>query len=251
MIFGKYANLYDLYYAEKNYAAEVDFVLGMAARFSGGSPASVLDMGCGTGRHLLEFSRRGLACAGFDMSEAMLAQARKRLAGRDVTLAQGNLTDFANGLTYDLVVSMFAVMGYLTTNGDLVAGLRTARRHLRPGGLFVFDGWFGPAVLANKPEIRTHEYADGSQTVRRRAVPVLDPVRQTVQVRYEVRTYEGAKLLQEVQEEHCMRFMFVREVALAMDAAGLELAHACPFLQADGTLALDTWNVSFVARKKK
>ena len=45
MVFEEYAGFYDLYYADKNYAAEVNFVLRLAERF-GCSPGSVLDMGC-------------------------------------------------------------------------------------------------------------------------------------------------------------------------------------------------------------
>jgi len=130
MVFSEYSNFYDLYYEDKDYAAEADFILELAARF-GDTPKTLLDMGCGTGRHLKEFVKQGLKCDGFDLSGDMLAQAHKRLAGTGVDLSQGNLTDFENGKQYDIVVSMFAVMGYLTDNAQLVAGLSTAQRHLK------------------------------------------------------------------------------------------------------------------------
>jgi SAM-dependent methyltransferase len=248
-VFGKYADFYDLYYARKDYAAETRFVLNLARRF-GCRPRTVLDMGCGTGRHLEEFLKRGLTCDGFDRSEKMLSQARDRLAGRAVGLAQGDLTGFENGRTYDLVISMFAVMGYLTANDDLMAGLATARKHLRPGGLFIFDGWFGPAVLAQKPESRCHAYRDGGRTVTRRVSARLDPVRQRVNLRYDVVVQRGRRVLKTVRETHRMRFMFVQEMALALASAGLDLLHACPFMEPGGRLTTDTWNVTFVAAKR-
>ncbi len=249
MVFSEYAHFYDLYYADKDYGAEADFVLGLARRFTD-EPKDLLDMGCGTGRHLLEFAKRGLKCDGFDLSEDMLTQARERLSSVDVGLSQGNLASFENSKAYDLVVSMFAVMGYLVENQDLVAGLRTATKHLRPGGVFIFDNWFGPAVLAQRPEKRRHEYKDGGDTIVRAVSPELDPVGQKVTVNYKVTVSREGQTIKQNEESHCMRYMFVQEMALAMDAAGLELLHYCPFLEPDESLTTDTWNVTFVAKAK-
>jgi len=249
MVFSEYSDFYDLYYADKDYAAEVDFVLQLAARF-GNAPKTLLDMGCGTGRHLEQFVKRGLKCDGFDLSPEMLSHARKRLADTGVALAQGNLTDFENGKQYDMVVSMFAVMGYLTGNKQLLAGLETARKHLKPGGVFIFDGWFGPAVLAQGPEKRRHEYREGENLVLREVTPKLDPVQQTVTVHYDVSVNRDGSLVKRTQEEHVMRFMFVQEVRFAMQTAGLGLVHYCPFLAAEGELSLATWNVTFVGRRE-
>ena len=250
MPFSEYADFYDLYYSDKDYAAEVDFVLELASRF-GANPQTLLDMGCGTGRHLEEFIKRGLECDGFDLSSKMLAQAKKRLAGSGGTLQKGNLVDFENGKQYDIVVSMFAVMGYLTDNKQLLAGLETARKHLNPDGVFVFDGWFGSAVLSQQPEKRRHEYMNGQDTIVREVSPDLDPVRQTVTVHYDVSTQRDGLIVKRTQEEHVMRFMFVQEMKLALQIAGMEFVHCCPFLESGGALSLDTWNVAFVARKDK
>lgn len=246
-VFAKYADHYDLYYKDKDYRAEADFVLRMASQ-AGLAPTTLLDMGCGTGRHLVEFCKAGLACDGFDLSPQMLEQARARLEGTPCELTVASLTDFSGGKRYDLVVSMFAVMGYLVTNKSLLEGIRTAAAHLRPGGLFVFDGWFGPAVLAERPEKREHSYANGNQTVVRRVSPALDPVRQTVTVHYDIETRENERVVNTAQEDHKLRLFFVQEMELALGACGMELLRACPFMRPEETLSLATWNASFVAR---
>jgi SAM-dependent methyltransferase len=249
MPFSEYSDFYDLYYEEKDYSAEVDFVLSLASRF-GISPKSVLDMGCGTGRHLLEFSRRGLECDGFDLSTTMLAQAKMRLSEHNAILSAGNLTDFDNGKQYDLVVSMFAVMGYLVDNDQLIMGLKTAAKHLRQGGVFVFDGWFGPAVLAQSPEVRRHEYRKGEDVIIREATPTVDARQQSVTVHYSVTSSRDGEITRRIDEDHSMRFMFVQEMALAMDIAGLKLVHTCPFMEPESQLTAETWNVTFVASAK-
>jgi hypothetical protein len=128
--------------------------------------------------------------------------------------------------------------------------LHTARKHLRPEGVFIFDGWFGSAVLAQQPEERCHEYQDGQDTVVRKITPYLDPIRQTVTVHYDVSIKRDGQLIKRIQEDHMMRFMFVQEMAIAMEAAGLKLIHFCPFLEPGGELSTDNWNVTFVAQRE-
>ena len=65
----------------------------------------------------------------------MLAHARQRLSADNVTLTVADLTDFENGKSYDLVIAMFSVFGYLIDNNKFLSGLRTAIKHLIPGGL--------------------------------------------------------------------------------------------------------------------
>lgn len=144
----------------------------------------MLDLGCGTGRHSEKLWEQGVAADGFDLSAPMLEQARARLAGRETDLRVGDLRTFRNGRTYDLAIAMFAVLGYLVTNEDWRAGLATAAIHLRPGGLLIFDGWFGPAVLSQRPEPRRHAYVEDGLEVVREVTPELDPVAQVVTAHY-------------------------------------------------------------------
>ena len=250
MVFSEYAHLYDLFYAKKNYAAEAEFVLELSSRF-GVTPKTLLDMGCGTGRHLAEFVKRQIKCDGFDRSPKMILQAKQELAGNSVTLTEADITNFENGKEYDLIVAMFSVFGYLSNNDQLLSGLRTVHKHLLPEGLFIFDGWFGPAVLAQKPEHRRYEYQYGQDTVVRKASPVLDAINQTVTVHYEILIKRKNRVLKRIDEKHRMRFMFIQEMALGMEHCNLELIHYCPFMMPDSKLTTDTWNVTFIAKRKK
>ncbi len=81
--------------------AEVDFVLSLYAIAPG---STVLDVGCGTGRHSIEFARRGFKVTGLDLSEGMLAVARTNSgqAGVDVEWIQADATAFQLGRRFDL-----------------------------------------------------------------------------------------------------------------------------------------------------
>ena len=67
----------------KNTLAEVDFLIEELKLPSG---SSILDMGCGTGRHSVELAKRGYAVTGVDLSAGMLAEARKAAETAGVTV---------------------------------------------------------------------------------------------------------------------------------------------------------------------
>ena len=73
-----YASAYDVMYAGKDNTAECDAVVGLFQKFGDGKISRILDLGCGTGRHAVEFAKRGFDVTGVDFSEAMLSRARER-----------------------------------------------------------------------------------------------------------------------------------------------------------------------------
>ena len=66
--FKEFASYYDLIYRDKDYKAEVEFVLKTL-----GSPLAertrILDLGCGTGKHALELASLGFDVLGIDISK--------------------------------------------------------------------------------------------------------------------------------------------------------------------------------------
>ena len=247
MVFESYANYYDLFYNEKDYQAEIEFILQM-----GGfrPPMSILDLGCGTGGHVLPLATRGFAMTGVDMSEKMVRRAKEKAkeAKVEADFSLGDIRKLDLGKTFDAVISMFAVMGYQTGNQDFLLALQAARSHLESGGLFIFDAWFGPAVLRERPETRIREIQDGEQRVIRIASPELDSLQNTVTVHYTVFRLDMDRVLDESRESHQMRFFFAPEVALFAQQAGFEVQKLCPFLNADAMPTDRDWNVTWVLR---
>ena len=149
----QYAGAYDALYADKDYAAEVDLVEEVLRRHGAPLPADLLDLGCGTGGHAVPLAVRGHRVEGVDVAPAMLEHARAKAAaaGVQVGLREGDIRTADLGRQFDAVLLLFAVLSYMHGNDDVLAALRTARRHLRPGGLFLLDVWNGPAVLFDPP----------------------------------------------------------------------------------------------------
>jgi len=89
----------------RNTLAEVDFLLEVLSIAAG---ASILDMGCGTGRHAIELARRGYRVTGVDISAGMLAQARQAAsdAGVQVEWVQSDATQFAITSQFDAAICL-------------------------------------------------------------------------------------------------------------------------------------------------
>ena len=164
--FSDYAPYYDLFYRGKDYAAEAGFVLGVL-RDHGCRPHKMLELGCGTGGHAEHFAKAGCSVLGVDLSERMVGRAEERFAALPAELSgrfrgmQGDASNFVSPEKVGAVVSLFHVASYQTSNDALLGYFRSARSALEPGGLFLFDFWYGPAVLTDRPHGRERrEVAD-------------------------------------------------------------------------------------------
>ena len=103
------------------------------------------------------------------------------------------------------------------------ATLTSVRRHLNTGALFIFDLWFGPAVLTQKPADRVKIIEQGDKKIIRYAHPVLDIVNHTVEVNYTVLEISRNKVLMETKESHLMRFFFYQELKYFLEKNGFEV----------------------------
>ena len=252
-VFGDYSRYYDLLYRDKDYAAESDYVHGLIERHRPGS-LSILDLGCGTGRHDFCLTRLGHELTGVDLSHEMLAVAQREKAafggpGTPPTFVQGDVRSLRLGKTFDVVVSLFHVMSYQTRNQDLQAALTTIREHLKPGGLFVFDCWYGPAVLSDPPTVRIKRLEDDNIQVTRLAEPVMHPNENLVDVNYHVFIKDKRSgAVDELRETHTTRYFFGPELHHFCELAGLTLEQSRPFM-AEGKPGFDTWNVVFLGTR--
>ena len=242
-----YANCYDALYHEKNYQAECDLIEQLFRTYGDGQIKRVLDLGCGTGNHALPLSARGFEVIGVDRSESMLAKARAKTPEHRV-FYQGDIRTVDLGRQFDAALLMFAVLGYQLDNADAIAALRAARRHLRSGGLLLFDVWYGPAVLFQRPSERIKIIPTSVGNILRASTSELDTRRQTCTVRYHVWTFAAEQLLSENEEEHTVRYFFPLELSLFLESSGFALVRLGAFPRFDTEPDEKSWNVLCVAR---
>ena len=244
-----YAGTYDVLYREKDYAAECRLVERLFREHGDGNVHTLLDLGCGTANHAVRLAEMGYTVTGVERSPEMLEQARKKAAGRaNLDLHCADIRSLELPGTYDAALLLFAVLGYQIEDDDVIGSLASARRHLRPGGLVVFDVWFGPGVLADRPAERFARISLERGELERAATPELDLVRQTCTVRYDLSQLEDGQVVASAHEEHTMRFFFPAELRLLLAASGFELVRLSPFPDVDRDVDAETWNVVVVGR---
>lgn len=245
-VFGAYSKYYNLLYKDKDYTGEAQYVHEIIKKHLSGA-VSVLDLGCGTGRLDFALADIGYEICGVDISDEMLVAARSRQSS--LNFLSGDIRVVRLNRKFDVVVSLFHVMSYQITNEDLLAALASAIEHLNPGGLFIFDAWYGPAVLTDPPVVRVKRLDDEDISVVRIAEPVMRYNENVVDVNYEVLvTDKKTRALERLHETHNMRYFFVPEMAAFLKAAGFEIILYEEFMTGRQP-GPDTWGVAWVCRK--
>lgn len=139
-LFDRIAEYYDVLHEDVDYAAECTLLEGVFSRFLPRRPASVLDLGCGTGNHAHVLARGGYRVTGIDASAGMLRVARTKARGRpNPSFVRADMRRFDLGRTVDAALSMDGAFTHLLTDRDIVAHFRTVRRHLAPDGVYIFE----------------------------------------------------------------------------------------------------------------
>lgn len=247
MIFGNYAKYYNLLYKDKNYQTEVDYIDALIKKYSSNKVRTILDLGCGTGNHALHFTKKGYQIYGIDLSAEMI----KVATSKNIPNAQfqvGNVVDFNLKKKFDVVLSLFDVLCYQTSNQALEQTFKNIKKHLKKDGLFIFDCWYGPAVLTDKPTNREKILEDKEIKVTRWAKPVLHPNKNIVDVNFDLLIEDKKTGKQEkVQETHQVRYLFQPEIELLLEKYNLKLLHNEEFLTKKEP-CFNTWKVCWIIK---
>jgi SAM-dependent methyltransferase len=157
--FERSARLYDLMYAGKDYADAAGAIHELVEEAVPGA-RDLLDVGCGTGRHLEQLAR-WYATEGLDMSPGLLERARERCPG--ASFHEGDMTAFDLGRSFDVITCLFAAIGYVRTVDAMRAAIARMAAHLRTPGVLLVEPWFTPesfwddhlaANFHDEPEIK-------------------------------------------------------------------------------------------------
>ena len=249
--FERYAPWYDLLYQDKDYASEVTFIDEQLRRH-GATSGSLLDLGCGTGVHAYEFARRGWTVTGVDLSADMICRAEAR-GGSDtqrVRFRRGDICEAGPERDFDAIVSLFHVASYQTSRGRLKNMFSSAAMALKPGGIFLFDYWYGGAVLAQGVETRVKVVERAPLRVTRIAQSDHNEASASVQVNYTLFCEDIAQsTIHRIDEAHHLRYWFPFEIEALLSETGFEPIGQYAWLSTTRPPNSQDWAAYAVGRK--
>ena len=173
-----------------------------------------LDLACGTGLALEYFRMRGWTSTGIDASLPMLRRARIRSS----RLAAGDLRALPLRGRFARITCLYDSLNHLLDRNELVAAFRTMRALMDENSLLLFD--------MNHPDIYPVVWGTADPFISAGADYVLQ-MHTTYRARERIgramctgwATIGGERV--KIREQHRQRAYTEREIAAALDAAGL------------------------------
>jgi SAM-dependent methyltransferase len=132
------APFYDRFTADYAYARWLEAIEERAVSL-GLSGRRALDLACGTGKSTEALLMRGYSVIGCDVSEGMIAQAKRNLPAHADRFSVADMRELPELGEFDLVLCLDDAINYLLSDQDLEATFRGVARTLAPDGIFAFD----------------------------------------------------------------------------------------------------------------
>lgn len=207
---------YDALYRDKDYAREAEIVKATILAHRRSDGRRLLDVACGTGRHL-EYLQRDFEAMGLDINGEMLDIARKRCP--DLDFVQGDMAAFDLGRQFDAVTCLFSAIGAMQTVEGLNAAVRVMARHIAPGGVLVIEPWLLPEdYRVGHLFLQCVDTPEGK--IVRGSTSKLNGRIAHIETRYMIVTPEGVETF---AEDLDLGLFSAEEYRAAMALAGLEV----------------------------
>lgn len=214
-VFGKeYSQIYNTLYKSKDYKRETEYLYKLITKNYNQKIKNILDIGCGTGKHASLLVDKGYQLHGVDMSPQMISIAKENLKEKkNLSFSISKITNLKLKKKFNIILSVFHVMSYQTKNDELIKTFEIVKKHLVDDGIFIFDFWYGPAVLTDLPveSIKKIRYKD--MKISRFGKPFLKPRENTIDMKYSIFIKnKNIKKIKKKKETHTLRFFFDTEL---------------------------------------
>lgn len=154
-LFTKYLDIYDqLYYGNQRlYKKEITEII----KYFPKQIKTILDVGCGTGKHALELFKLGYKVDCLDISPQAIKTAKNNLKKYQAKIKLQNIVNYKSEKKYDAVLALFMVLSYLQKETDFIRSLKNIYNSLNNNGVFIFDVVNGQQLINNfEPVLKIH-----------------------------------------------------------------------------------------------
>ncbi len=242
MFLGKYAELYDLFHANKNYKKDVLQII-KAIGFRETEGLLGFDFGCGTGVHAFEFEKLGVRVEGYDISEDMLATAQKKYP--NLKFSQ-NLEDFNK--QYDFTYSLFDVISYQVSREAALNLITELFLRTKSGSYCLVDSWNARGVLLDPPKTNERMVTTSFGDIIRRVIPDSNRSSENLyELSIQLLKHNSQKPFR--TETHVLRAWSPEQVKEMMSSVGFEELVVFNPIDLDLQFEEDDWRFGVRARK--
>lgn len=198
----------------------------------------ILDLGCGTGRLLVEFLKAGKSAQGCDASPDMIAWCQRVLDEQDQSCALHTQAIHQLDIEDEFVgIYMCGAFGLGGSRADDLEGLQRVHRHLKPGGVLVMDhhlpnlespkGW---SAWVEEPELPRRWPRQGEKKIARDGSEFelltrqydFDPLAQTTTLEIRVTKSRDGEQMGQEQGQIRVGLYFMAEIELMLSVAGFQ-----------------------------
>ena len=220
---------YPHYYAigyRWNTDLECDFIDACLKQYGPPNAKRLLDIGCGSGRHLTKLAARGYQMTGVDIRPEMIAYVEQeaKKTTLKVTAAVDDLRHLTITGIYDAAYCVMDTFRFLLTNEEIAAHLRTVAGLLAPGGLYLTDFWVPRQWDLIGNEVHQWEQTEGDTTVRvfyLQHPDSIDPIRQTFEDELVFEVHEGDRTTEIRGGPTRTRLLLPQEFQALVDGSGV------------------------------
>jgi SAM-dependent methyltransferase len=250
---GKHAELYDIFYSDKEYSKEIVFVHQCMKEYGVKPTKKILELACGTGTHAFELEKLGYEIIATDYSEDMLkcAQNKAKKNSSSINFQVQDMRDLdIPERPFDAVICLFDSIGYVITNDALKRVFQNVHLHLQEGGLFIFEFWHAAAMLKNYDPLRVRRWKTSDGEITRISETTLDVIRQMGKVKYSILELKNSGTFSKIEEIQENRFFLVQEMDMWLTQNNFEPIKFFAGFKKDGNISTDTWHIVALARRK-
>lgn len=131
--------------SEEDAKKEVPFLITLFKKY--GKVRSVLDVGCGMGRHTYLLSKQGYTCEGVEPHPKMIEYAKEHYPG--VIYKVNNMQNIKYKNKFDAITCIFSIIVFNKSNEEAIKTFRNFYRALKKGGIVIIETFNSISWLAN------------------------------------------------------------------------------------------------------
>ncbi|NOR29003.1 MAG: methyltransferase domain-containing protein [Lutibacter sp.] len=140
-------NYYHILYSHRDYTEAQEFMQNIISYLALKKEATLLDLGCGKGRHSIYLNSLGFNVVGADLSKNSIQQAKQFENERLHFMEQDMRNPFKD--SYNAVLNLFTSFGFFEDDAEDITILQNIKNSLKPEGIAIIDFMNVKKVMAN------------------------------------------------------------------------------------------------------